>query len=462
MTDQNATASTQPAAPAPAAPAPAPTPTPAAPQLGFDTIKIHSGYSTLDHFHSTSTPIYQTAAFDLETPERADEVITYQKAAPVYTRIGNPTVAVLEERIAQLDGGTAAIAFASGSAAVFSTLLLLGEGGGNIVAAPSLYGAIQEGFVHFLPKFGVDVRFVHKLNDLDEYESLIDENTRAVYLESISNPNTDVPDFERIAEVAHRHGVPVVVDNTVATPYLFRPFEHGVDIIVYSATKGLSGHGNVVAGLVVENGTFAYSKERFPQLHAPWWKDRDENGNSRSVLQIAPQAPITTALRIYYLLFFGAKLGPFDAYLALQGLATISERLSKQVANAKALVEYLKGNEHVEWVRYAGDPANPNHALAEKYFPNGVGGLLSFGFKGTQEQEYAFINALNIFLYEANLGDVRSLIVNSPKVTHVELEPAYLSLADVPDNLVRVSTGLEDAKDLIADLDQAFAKAFAD
>lgn len=428
----------------------------------FDTVRIHSGYDQTQHQDAASTPIYQSAAFDLETPERADTIVSYQKAAYTYTRVNNPTVDVLEQRIAALDGGSAALAFASGSAAVFSTLLLLGEGGGNIVATPSLYGAIQEGFVHFLPKFGIEVRFVDSVNDFKDYERLIDDGTKAVYVESLSNPTLDIPDLEAISRVAHAQGVPVLVDNTVPTPYLFHPFEHGADIILYSATKGLSGHGNTVAGLVVESGRFDYDVKRFPQLHEQWWKDRDLNGNARSAYDIFPQAPITFALRVYYLWFFGAKLSPFDAYLVLLGLDTLSERIDKESESAKQVAEYLRDNPHVRSVNYPNATDRSYATLAAKYFPRGLGYLLSFEFDGTAEQQDDFVKTLNIFQYEANLGDVRSLIVFPTRVTHAELEPKYLQGAGIDRNLVRVSIGLEDPQDLIDDLDQAFHTVFRD
>lgn len=426
----------------------------------FDTIRIHAGYDRGINQNASATPIYQTAAFDLGSPERGDRLVTYQEVASTYTRVGNPTVGVLEQRIAQLDGGSAAIAFASGSAAVFSTLLLLAEGGGTIIAAPQLYGAIQEGFIHFLPKFGITVKFLDDVNDTEQLEGLIDDDTRAVYLESLSNPTLQIPDLDAIAAVAHRHGVPVVVDNTLPTPYLYRPFEHGADLIVYSATKGLNGHGNTVAGLVVESGNFDYSPKRFPQLHEPWWKDRDINGNPRSVTQIAPDTPITFALRVYYLWFFGAKLGPFDAYLTLTGMDTLSERLDKESASASAVAAWLRKNPHVGRVYYPDAEGSDYHDLAQRYFTKGLGYVLSFEFKGSQEQQDEFARSLGIFQYAANLGDVRSLVVFPTRVTHAELEPEYLKLAGIDEPLVRLSIGMEDPRDLIDDLDQAFKRVF--
>lgn len=428
--------------------------------LHFETKRIHSGYSTKEHFNSVNTPIYQTAGFDLGDIDRARRLWTGSESGGIYTRVGNPTVGVLEERIRDLDGGSAAIGVASGMAAITYTILLLGEGGGNIISASSLYGAAQESLTNFFPKFGVTTKFVKNRNDVSEYEALIDENTRAIYLESISNPNAEIYDFEAIAEVAHKHGVPVVVDNTVATPYLFKPFEHGADIIVYSATKGLSGHGNTIAGLVVEKGDFEYSKERFPQFHKKSYKMRDLDGNPRTPLELAPDSPFVSSLRVFYLEFIGATLSAFDAYLVLQGLSTLTERLDKQVATTKKLVEFLESRKEVTWVRHPFAKDSSYKELADKYFPNGAGAVFSFGFGGNREQLKEFIDALEIFSYHVNIGDVRSLIVNSPETTHAELAPELHELADIPGNLVRISVGLEHADDLINDLAQAFDKVF--
>lgn len=427
----------------------------------FDTKRIHAGYSSEDHFNAVNTPIYQTAAFDLADIDRARRLWTGAESAGLYTRVGNPTVTVLEQRITELDGGSAAIGLASGMAAISYTVLLLGEGGGNIVSASSLYGAAQESLTHFFPKFGITTRFVKNRTDANEYESLIDENTKAIYIESISNPNIEVYDFEAIAEVAHKHGIPVVVDNTIATPYLFRPFEHGADLIVYSATKGIAGHGNTIAGLVVEKGGFEYSKERFPQFHTKSYKMRDLQGNPRTPLEFAPDSPFVASLRIFYLEFIGATLGAFDAFLVLQGLSTLSERLEKQVATTKKLVEYLENKKEVEWVRHPFAKDSAYKELADKYFPNGAGAVFSFGFGGTRDQFKKFITSLEVLSYHVNIGDVRTLIANPPETTHTELEPHIQELADIPSNLVRISVGLENADDLIADFEQAFQKAFS-
>lgn len=426
----------------------------------IETKRIHAGYSSAAHGKSVNVPIYQTAAFDLEDIDRARRLWTGAESGGIYSRVGNPTVSVLEERIAALDGGAAAIGLSSGMAAIAYTVLLLSEGGGNIISASSLYGAAHESLAHFFPKFGVKTKFVKNRDDIKEYESLIDDNTRAIYLESVSNPNIEIYDFEAIAEVAHKHGVPLVIDNTVATPYLFRPFEHGADIIVYSATKGLSGHGNVIAGLVVEKGGFEFKKERFPQFHEKSYKMRDLKGNPRTPIEFAPSNPFIAALKIFYLEFIGAELSAFDAYLALQGLSTIAERLDKQVETTKKLVRYLESKKEVAWVRHPFAKGSKYKALAERYFPKGAGAVLSFGFNGTREQLKKFITALEIFSYHVNIGDVRSLIANPPETTHSELSPDLQELSGIPANLVRISVGLENADDLIEDLNNAFDKAF--
>lgn len=426
----------------------------------FETNRIHAGYIPGDHNDSVNVPIYQTASFNFEDIDRAQRLLRGVEIAAVYTRVTNPTVAALEERLRALDGGAAAIAFASGMAAITNTLLALAEGGGNIIYTSSLYGGTQEALVNFLTRFGVATRPVVARHDPAAYEALIDGNTRAIYLETFSNPNGEIYDVEAIAEAAHRHGVPLVVDNTVATPYLFHPFEHGADVAVYSLTKSLSGHGNLIGGAVVEKGGFHYDPSRFPQFYAKSYKIRDIDGNSRSPIDFSADFPVVIALRMFYLEFLGAALGPFDAYLALQGLSTLVERIDKQVATTQKLVKFLEGRPEVAWVRHPSAAGSSYKALAEKYFPQGTPSLFSFGFNGSRDQLKAFFNALKLFSYHVNLGDVRSLIVNSPETTHGEFTPELLEQADIPSNLVRISVGLESADDLISDLAQAFDAAF--
>jgi len=426
----------------------------------FDTNRIRAGYDSKDHNYAVNVPIYQTAAFDLDSTDRADRLWTFQEMSSIYTRVGNPTVTVLEERMKSLDNAAAGVVLASGMAAISYVILLLGEGGGNIVATSSLYGGSEDSFSHFFPKFGVNIKFVEDRWNLKAFEAEIDENTKAIYIETISNPNAELYDVEAIAQLAHKYDIPLVVDNTVATPYLFRPFEHGADIIVYSATKGISGHGNTIAGVVLENGTFQYKKEKFPQFYEKSYKIKDIDGNKRSILEVDPKAPVTTAIKAFYLEFIGAALGPFDAYLVLQGIGTISERLAKQVATTEKIVKFLENREEVLWVKHPSTKNSPYKKLAKKYFPQGAGSILSFGFSGDSKQLNQFFHELKYFSYHVNIGDIRSLIVNSPKTTHAELSAEHLKRAGIEVETVRISVGLEDPEDLINDLEQAFNKVF--
>ncbi len=424
--------------------------------ISFSAKAIRAGYDSSEHFNSVNPPIYQTASFDLQDIDRTRRLWTGAEAGGIY-----PTAAILESRIAELDGGKAAVALSSGMAAITYTLLLLGQGGGNIVAGSSLYGAAQLDLAEFLPKYGIETKFVKDRTNPEAYRELIDENTKAVYLESISNPNIELYDIDAIAKIAHAHGVPVVVDNTVATPYLYRPFEHGADIIVYSATKEINGHGNVIAGLVVEKGDFPFDEKKYPQFYEKSWKMRDLQDNKRSAVEFIPGAPVIASLKIFFTEFFGGALGSFESYLVLQGLSTLSVRLDKKINTVKKVVEFLESRDEVEFVRHPFAKGSEFKTLADRDFPKGPGALLSFGFKGTREQEGIFIKSLKNFSYHVNIGDVRSLITNPPENTHTELDPELRDLAGVPDNLIRLSIGLEDPEDLINDLTQAFEKAFS-
>jgi O-acetylhomoserine (thiol)-lyase len=425
----------------------------------FDTQRLRAGYEPKDHNYAVSPPIYQTAAYDFRDVENAKNLFSFSEVGNLYTRVGNPTVAVLEQRVAALDGAAAAIALASGMAAISYTLLNLAEGGGRILTSPYLYGGSKDSFKKIYPQFGIEFDYARNIDTPALLEAEITPDTKAIFIESISNPNTVLLDVDAIAAVAHRHGIPLVVDNTVATPYLFNPLAHGADIVVYSATKGLSGHGNVIAGLVLESGKFDYTTEKFSHFSEKYYTLRDKDGQHRSFPEVFPGAPFTTRIRFNYLNFFGAALSPFDAYLVLLGLETLSERLAKQSRNAQTLAEYLARHESVEWVRYPALESSPHHALYQRDFKNGAGGLLSFGFKGTPTQREQFIDAIELFHYHVNLGDARSLIVNSPQTTHGELEAEEKAVADIPENLIRISAGLEDPADLIEDLAQAFKKS---
>jgi O-acetylhomoserine (thiol)-lyase len=428
----------------------------------FDTLKIRAGYNPAEHRQSVQVPIYQTAAYEFRDAKNADGLFAFTETGFLYTRVNNPTVDVLEQRTAALDGGKAALALASGMAAISYTLLNLAEGGGRILTTPYLYGGSFDSFGRIYPKFNIHLDLSPHINDTAKLEKDIKEDTKAIFVESVSNPTGVVADLEALAALAHKHGIPLVVDNTFGTPYLIKPINYGADIVVYSATKSLNGHGNLIAGLVVEAGGFSWDNGKFPQLIQEEYVLRDrETGRKRGFLETFPDAPFVTRIRLVYLNYFGAALSPFDAYLTLIGIETLSERVAKQVSTAQKIAEYLEKNPHVEWVKYPGLKSDPNYELARKYFPKGPGSVLSFGFKGTREQGDAFLNAIELLSYHVNVGDARTLIVNSPRTTHGELTPDEQRSADIPPNLIRVSAGLEDPADIIADLEQAFERGFA-
>lgn len=427
----------------------------------FDTQKLRAGYEPREHNYAVSPPIYQTASYDFKDVENAKGLFGFRDAGFLYTRIGNPTTTVLEQRVAVLDGAKGAIALASGMAAISYTLLNIAEGGGRILVSPYLYGGSADSFKKVYPKLGIQFDYAKNINNPAKLAEEITPDTKAIFIESISNPNTVLLDVAAIAEVAHAHAIPLVVDNTVATPYLFNPIAHGADVVVYSATKALSGHGNVIAGLVLESGNFTWGNDKFPQFHEKLYTLRDAENQNRSYLEVFPETPFTGRIRLNYLNYFGAALSPFDAYLVLIGLETLSERLRKQIHTAQTLAEYLEAHEAVEWVRYPALKQSAHHALYQRNFQKGAGGILSFGFKGTDAQREAFLNNVRLFHYHVNIGDARSLIVNSPQTTHGELEAEEKRIADIPENLIRISAGLEDPIDLINDLEQAFKQAFS-
>ncbi|MBE5890361.1 MAG: O-acetylhomoserine aminocarboxypropyltransferase/cysteine synthase [Lachnospiraceae bacterium] len=426
-------------------------------EYGFDTLKIQAGYDSADNKYSVSPPIYHTAAFDFRDTEHAENLFTYKEAGFLYTRVGNPTVTYFSERVKALEGAKNAVAVGSGMAAIAYTLLNLAAKGGTILASPYLYGGTIDSFDRLFPEVGVKIKLTRSVLDPEELDKELSEgdDIKGVYLESISNPNAYLPDIDAISEVAHKHGVPVVVDNTVATPYIYRPLEHGADIVVYSATKGLTGHGNIIAGLILDNGKLDYyTQDRYPQFYEPIVMLK-----GKSPKEVFPDNFFIFRATLVYLNLLGAALSPNDAYLGILGLETLSERIAKQSANALKIAEYLENSPAVEWVRYPKLDSYKYKEVADKHLTNGGGGLLSFGIKGGKEQEALFLNNLKLFHYLVNLGDVRSLIVNSPDTTHSELTDEEKELADIPANLIRISVGLEDVNDLIADLDQAFKVA---
>lgn len=426
----------------------------------FDTLKIHGGYDPFEHHRASVVPIYQTAAYSLEDTFHADRQFAFAEEGPVYSRLANPTVTVLEERIKVLHKGSGAIAMASGMAAVSTTLLNVAGKGGRILTTANLYGGSVDCCATLLPQMGVNVDFVERGTDAEEFAGHITKDTKAIYIETLTNPFAEIPDIQGIADLAHEHGIPLIVDNTMATPYLINPFDFGADIVVYSATKGLSGHGDALAGIVVENGKFEFDKEKYPQFYEPLWILKDEKEQKRSVKDLFPSDPFTGRLRVLYLNYLGAVLAPMSAYLIMLGMETLSERLSRQVASTKKIVEYLEKNPHAEWVRHPFAVDSSFKERAKKYFPKGAGSIFSFGFKGTEEEKRKFLVSTRIFKYASNIGDARSLIINPTQTTHLELTKEQQKQVGLTDNTIRLSVGLEDAQDLIEDLEQAFQQVF--
>jgi O-acetylhomoserine (thiol)-lyase len=429
-------------------------------QFSFDTLKVKAGYRPEDHNNAVSVPIYQTTAYTLGDSYRADRLFAFEDEDPIYTRLSNPTVDVLERRVAELHGAAGAIALASGMAAVTYALLNAAGKNGRILTTARLYGGTVDSFDQIFADFGIAADIVEDADDLSEFERRIAPNTRAIFIETLTNPFSTIADLEQFSKLAHRHGIVLIVDNTLATPYLLNPFAHGADVVVYSETKALSGHGNVIAGIVVESGKFDYASGRYPHFEKPLWFLRDADDKKRSMLDIFPDIPFTGRIRAIHLNYLGAALSPFDAYLILLGVETLSERVEKQVKNARTVRAHLEKSPHVAWIRHPEIPGSKYEALAKKYFPKGAGALVSFGFKGTETQRRTFLASTEIFSYQANIGDVRSLIINPAQTTHVELTYEQRARAELTEDTIRLSFGLEDPGDLIADLDRAFDKAF--
>lgn len=423
--------------------------------LGFSTRQVHAGYDPAQHNYAKNVPVYQTAAFEFGDFERSVRVCTTHVPGEMsYSRTSNPTNKVLEDRIASLDGGEAALSFASGMAAIAATLVNLCEQGDEVVAACSLYGDTVTLLADVLPRYGVAARIVEDPDDPAAFEALMGERTKAVYLESLGNPRLNIVDLEAVAKAAHARGIPVVVDNTFATPYLFRPFEHGADIDVYSATKYLAGHGTTLAGLVVERGGFDWACGRFPQMEA----FREEARASIPAGMLERQL-FTRRLYTRSLGLFGGHLAAQSAFSVIQGMETLSLRMERHAANAQAVAEFLVGHPKVAQVDFPGLAGSPYHALAERYFPRGLTGMLSFRLAGGWQAVGPFLDGLEVFDDMVNVGDTKSYAVYPALATHLGLSPEEQRRAGVWPDTIRLSVGIEDADDLIADLDQALARA---
>lgn len=428
----------------------------------FDTLKIKGGYNPSDHNNSVQVPIYQTASYETGGPERLDDLRSHKDKGFLYSRMSNPTAAILEKRIAELHGAAAAIATSSGAAAISYALLAIAEGGGRIITTNQLYGGTLGTLIYLFEKFGIQVDIVNIDAGIADYANAIKEDTKAIFVESISNPTAIPVDIEELSKLAHDNNIPLVVDNTIATPYLLNPFKFGADIVVYSATKGISGHGNAIGGLIVQGENIKWTEnKKFNQFHEKRFVLRDDKGNIRSFIDTFPKIPYLAKINTDYAVHLGSSLSAFDAYLILIGLETVSERLNKTIASTVEVIKYLERNENVEWISYPNLENSPYKDLSEKYFPKGAGGVFAFGIRGEKEEIYKFLNSLKVFSYQINIGDSRSLVTNPPKSTHFGLTEEELIDAKIPLNTIRISIGLEDPVDLINDLNQAFKIAFS-
>ncbi len=419
----------------------------------FETRSVHAGYRPDPTTKAVAVPIYQTVAYAFDNAQHGADLFDLKVQGNIYTRIMNPTQDVLEQRIASLEGGIAALALASGQAAVTYAIQTIAEAGDNIVSSTALYGGTYNLFAHTLPQFGITTRFADH-RDPASFEPLIDERTKAVFVESIGNPQGNITDIAAVAAIAHRHGVPLIVDNTVATPWLLRPIEHGADIVVQSLTKYLGGHGTSIGGAIVDSGKFPWSehKARFKRLNEP---DVSYHGVVYTEA-LGPAAYIGRA-RVVPLRNTGAAISPFNAFLILQGIETLSLRLERINANTLRVAQFLQQHAKVGWVNYAGLPDHPDHTLAKKYLGGHASGLLTFGVKAPDGRAAGarFLDALQLFTRLVNIGDAKSLATHPASTTHRQLTPDELAKAGVPEDAVRLSIGIEHIDDLLADLEQA-------
>ncbi len=416
-----------------------------------ETIAVHGGYSPDPTTKAVAVPIYQTTSYAFDSAQHGADLFDLKVQGNIYTRIMNPTSDVLEKRVAELEGGIGGLALASGSAAVTYSIMTIAEQGDNIVSASALYGGTYNLFAHTLPQFGIQVRFADA-SDPSSFEKLIDARTKAVFCESIGNPLGNVTDFGAIAAIAHRHGVPLIVDNTVPTPYLCRPFDFGADIVIHSLTKYLGGHGNSIGGMLVDSGKFPWAshKARFRRLNEP---DVSYHGVVYTEA-LGPAAYIGRA-RVVPLRNMGAAISPFNSFLILQGIETLPVRMDRICDNTLAIAKFLASHPKVSWVNYAGLPDHPSHALVQKYMKGRASGILTFGVKGGRAAGEKFLDALKLVIRLVNIGDARSLATHPASTTHRQLSPDELKKAGVSEDMVRLSIGLEHIEDLKEDVDQA-------
>ena len=419
----------------------------------FETLQLHVGQETPDPAtDSRAVPIYQTTSYVFHNCEHAAARFGLADAGNIYGRLTNSTQDVFEKRIAALEGGVAALALASGAAAITYTIQALAQNGGHIVAQKSIYGGSYNLLAHTLPNFGITASFVN-IHDLSEVEAAITDNTRAIYIETLGNPNSDIPDIDALAELAHKHGLPLVVDNTFGTPYLIRPIEHGADIVVHSATKFIGGHGTTLGGIIVDSGKFDWEASgNYPAISAP-----NPSYHGVSFTKAVGAAAFVTYIRAILLRDTGAAISPFNAFLLLQGVETLSLRLDRHAENTKKVVEFLKNHPKVEKVNHPTIAEHPDHELYEKYFPNGGGSIFTFEIKGGVKEAHRFIDNLKIFSLLANVADSKSLVIHPATTTHSQLTAEELAEQDIKPNTIRLSIGTEHIDDIIADLENGFA-----
>ena len=422
-------------------------------EFKFETLQLHAGQVVDATTKSRAVPIYQTTSFVFEDTQEGAELFALQKAGNIYTRITNPTTSAFEERIAALEGGVGALATASGMAAITYTILALAHAGDHVVAASTIYGGTFNLLKETLPRYGITTTFVD-IDNLEEVEAAIKDNTKLVLIETLGNPVINIPDIEKIAEIAHKHQIPLVADNTFATPYLINVFSHGVDIAVHSATKFIGGHGTTIGGVIVDSGKFDWAASgKFPQL-----VEEDPSYHNISYTRDVGAAAFIVAARVQLLRDMGAALSPFNSFLLLQGLETLSLRVERHVQNAEKIVDFLVNHPKVEKVNYPKLPDSPYHALAEKYLPKGVGSIFTFHVKGGEAEARKVIDSLEIFSNLANVADAKSLVVHPATTTHAQLSDSNLEAAGVTKNQIRLSIGLENVDDLIEDLRLALEK----
>ncbi len=423
--------------------------------MKLETIAVHGGYSPDETTKAVAVPIYQTASYAFDSAQHGADLFDLKVPGNIYTRIMNPTNDVLEQRVAAMEGGVAALAVASGMAAITYTIQTIAEAGDNIIATSELYGGTYNLFAHTLPRQGIEVRFANK-DDFAAMEAQIDDRTRGIFCESIGNPSGGIADIEALAELAHKHGLPLIVDSTVASPALWRPIEHGADIVIQAATKYIGGHGNSIGGVIVDSGKFPWADnaDRFPLLNTP-----DVSYHGVVYTDAFGPAAFIGRCRVVPLRNTGAALSPMNAFLLIQGIETLSLRMERICDNTQKIAEYLENHDQVSWVNYAGLESHKDNALAKKYMNGKASGILSFGLKAGREATIKFYDALNIFLRLVNIGDCKSLASIPAETTHRQLNDEELKSAGVSPEMVRLSIGIEHIDDLMADLDQALQAA---